>query len=102
MSIHSRLQFIQYGFALTHDQQTDSPFQMYTLKPPFQSNIHLYGKGLMQIVDQGHDGIFGRFKPAEMDDELWKIIRTCWAMDPSRRPTMVEVEARLGNIRKAN
>ena len=86
----------------TLDQLTDSPSKMYTLKPPFPSNTHSYGKGLIQIVDQGHDEIFGRFKPAEMDDELWKIIRTCWAMDPSRRPSMVEVEARLGNIRKAN
>ena len=86
----------------THDQLTDSPSQMYTLKPPFPSNTHSYGKGLKQIVDQGHDGIFGRFKPAEMDDELWETMRTCWAMDPSCRPSMVKVGAELKNIGKAN
>jgi serine/threonine protein kinase len=101
-----------YSFATTiysvwipfgsYDQPTDSPFQMYTLKPPFPSNIHSYGKGLKQIMGQGHDGTFGRFKPAEMNEELWKIIRMCWAVDPSCRPSMIEVEARLGNIRKAN
>jgi hypothetical protein len=102
MSTHLQLQFIQYGFPLTHMTNPDSPFQMYTLKPPFQSNTHSYGKGLIQIMDQGHDGIFGRFKPAEMDGELWETIRTCWAMKTSCRLSMVEVEARLGNIRKAN
>ena len=86
----------------TYDQQTDLPIKMYTLKPPFPSHTHSYGKGLMQIMGQGHNGTFGRFKPAEMNDELWKIIRTCWAMDPSCRPSMVEVENRLGNIRKTN
>jgi hypothetical protein len=101
-----------YSFATTiysvwilfdlYDQQTDLPFQMYTLKSPFPSHTHSYGKGLKQIMGQGHDGTFGRFKPAEMDDELWEIIQTCWAMDPSCRPSMVKVEARLGAIGKAN
>jgi hypothetical protein len=87
---------------LTHTIDPDSPFQMYTLKPPFPSNTHSYGKGLIQIMDQGHDGIFGRFKPTEMDDELWETIRTCWAKDPSCRPSMVQVKAMLGNIGKAD
>ena len=75
---------------------------MYTLKPLFPSHTHSYGKGLMQIMTQGHDEIFGRFKPAEMNDELWKIIRMCWVMDPSRRPSMIEVEARLRTMRKSD
>jgi hypothetical protein len=56
----------------------------------------------MQIADQGHGGIFGNSKPAEMSDELWEIIRVCWAMDPSQRPPMAEVEGQLGSMLEVN
>ena len=73
----------------------DSHDQIYMLKPPFASKTRAYGKHLMQIVDQGHDGIFGNSKPAQMNDSIWEIIRLCWAMDPMDRPPMVDVEGKL-------
>ena len=73
----------------------DSHDQIYMLKPPFASKTRAYGKHLMQIVDQGHDGIFGNSKPAQMSDSLWEIIRLCWAIHPIDRPPMVEVESKL-------
>jgi hypothetical protein len=65
------------------------------MKPLYPPHTHSYGRGLMQIVKQGHDGVFGKSKPAEMSDDLWQIIRMCWALDPSRRPSMSEVESAL-------
>jgi len=77
-----------YSFATTI-------YSIYTLRPPFTSETHSYGKYLKQITDQGHDGIFGNFKPTKMSDGLWEIIRMSWAIDPFHRPSMVEVEGKL-------
>ena len=82
------------GLYLVHDKQIsliDLLDQLYTLEPPFPYVAHSYGKRLMQIVDRGHNGIFGAAKPAGMGDGLWEIIQKCWAMDPSARPSMAEV-----------
>ena len=56
------------------------------------SKAHSYGKGLVQIINRGHDGIFGELKPDAMSDDLWEIVRMCWAVDPSQRPSMAEVD----------
>jgi hypothetical protein len=61
---------------------------------------HSYGKGLMQIIGHGHDGIFGESKPPMMSDGLWGVVRMCWAMDPSQRPSMAEVNGMLAMMRK--
>lgn len=71
---------------------------MYTLKPPFVSRAHSYGKGLVQIVNYGHDGIFGELKPEAMSNDLWEIVRICWAADPSQRPSMEEVYGMLARM----
>jgi hypothetical protein len=71
---------------------------VYTLKPPFVSKAHSYGKGLVQIINRGHDGIFGELKPDAMSDDLWEIVRMCWAVDPSQRPSMTEVDAMLARM----
>jgi hypothetical protein len=68
---------------------------VYTLKPPFVSRAHSYGMGLVQIVNHGHDGIFGELKPEAMSNDLWEIVRICWAVDPSQRPSMEEVYGML-------
>jgi len=73
---------------------------MYTLKPPFPPSPHSYGKGLVQIINHGHDGIFGDSKPAMMSDDLWEIVRMCWAKDPSQRPSMLEVKGMLERMRE--
>lgn len=52
----------------------------------------------MQIVHQGHDGTFGSFKPTQMSNQLWEITRMCWALDPSQRPSIVEVEGNLSKM----
>ena len=52
----------------------------------------------MQIINEGHDGIFGKCKPEEMSDGLWEMIRKCWEMDPSRRPSMSEVDGMLAKM----
>jgi len=80
-----------YSFATTI-------YSVYTLKPPFPSNNHSYGRDLMQIINEGHDGIFGKCKPEEMSDGLWEMIRKCWEMDPSRRPSMSEVDGMLAKM----
>jgi hypothetical protein len=49
----------------------------------------------VQIVNLGHDGIFGEQKPDAMSDDLWEIVRMCWAVDPSQRPSMAEVDGML-------
>jgi hypothetical protein len=72
--------------------------QIYTLKTPFPSNRHSYGKSIMRIIDQGHRRIFMSSKPAGMSDELWELIQMCWAIEPSERPPMSEVEGKLGKI----
>jgi hypothetical protein len=59
---------------------------------------HYYGKGLVQIVNRGHDGIFGELKPDAMSDDLWEIVRMCWAVDHSQRPSMAEVEGMLARM----
>jgi hypothetical protein len=61
---------------------------------------HSYGKGLMQIISYGHDGIFGQSKPAMMSDGLWQVVRMCWAMNPTRRPSMAEVNGMLARMRE--
>jgi len=73
---------------------------VYTLKPPFPSQAHSYGKGLVQITNQGHDGIFGELKPEAMSDDLWEMVRMCWAMDPSQRPSMTEIDGMLARMRE--
>jgi hypothetical protein len=70
------------------------------LKPPFSSKAHSYGKGLVQIINHGHDGIFGELKPDAMSNDLWEIVRMCWAVDPSRRPSMAEVDEMLARMRE--
>jgi hypothetical protein len=52
----------------------------------------------VQIVNRGHDGIFGELKPDGMSDDLWEIVRMCWAVDPSQRPSMAEVEGMLARM----
>jgi len=86
---HRTTQTDTYSFSTTI-------YSMYTLRPPFSS--HSYGRGLMWIVHQGHDGIFGNSKPAEISDKLWEIVRMCWTMDASQRPSMSEVEQKLGRM----
>jgi serine/threonine protein kinase len=76
--------------------------QIFMSKPPFPHRTHSYGNRLVQIIHQGHDGIFGRSKPAKMSDSLWQIIRMCWAMDPSHRPSMVEIEGELSGVQGLN
>jgi hypothetical protein len=71
---------------------------VYTLKPPFVPKAHSYGKGLVQIVNRGHNGIFGELKPDAMSDDLWAIVRMCLAVDPSQRPSMAEVEGMLARM----
>jgi hypothetical protein len=73
---------------------------VYTLKPPFVSKAHSYGKGLVQIINHGHDGIFGELKPDAMSDDLWEIVRMCWAVDPSQRPSMAEINRMLARMRE--
>ncbi|KIM85771.1 hypothetical protein PILCRDRAFT_816977 [Piloderma croceum F 1598] len=73
-------------------------YSIYTSKPPFVCNPHSFGKGLMHIVERGHEGVFGNFKPVEMKDELWAMVRLCWTIDPSRRPSMSEVKDMLSRI----
>jgi hypothetical protein len=68
------------------------------LKPPFVRKAQYYGKGIVQIVDRGHDGIFGELKPDGMSDDLWEIVRMCWAVDLSQRPSMAEVEGMLARM----
>jgi hypothetical protein len=70
------------------------------LKPPFSSKAHSYGKGLVQIINQGHDGIFGELKPDAMCNDLWEIVRMCWATDPVQRPSMAEVDGMLVRMRE--
>jgi hypothetical protein len=60
--------------------------------------VHSYGKGPVQIVNNGHDGIFGELKPDVMSDDLWEVVRMCWAVDPSQRPSMVEVNGMLARM----
>jgi hypothetical protein len=73
---------------------------VYTLKPPFASKAHSYGKGLVQIINHGHDGIFGELKPELMSDDLWEMVRMSWAVDPSQRPSMAEVNGMLARMRE--
>ena len=54
----------------------------------------------MQIVNHGHDGIFWELKPEAMSDDLWEIGRMCWAVDPSQRPSMAEVDRMLARMRE--
>ncbi|KIM71575.1 hypothetical protein PILCRDRAFT_830261 [Piloderma croceum F 1598] len=75
-------------------------YSAYSLKPPFPAMRYSYGKGLMQIIDHGHDSIFGESKPATMSDGLWEVVRMCWAMDPSQRPSMAEVNGMLAMMRE--
>jgi hypothetical protein len=64
------------------------------------SKAHSYGKGLVQIVNHGHDGTFGELKPEAMSNDLWEIVRICWAVDPSQRPLMEEVNGMLARMRE--
>jgi hypothetical protein len=56
---------------------------------------HSYGKGVMQIMGHGHDGIFGESKPAMMSDGILEVVRMCWAIEPFQRPSMAEVNGML-------
>ncbi|KIM86951.1 hypothetical protein PILCRDRAFT_4198 [Piloderma croceum F 1598] len=82
-----------YSFAVTI-------YFVYTSKPPFASKAHFYGKGIVQIVNHGHDGIFRELKPDAMCNELWKVVRMCLAKDPSQRPSMAEVDKMLAMVRE--
>jgi hypothetical protein len=72
------------------------------LKPPFASKAHSYGKGLVQIINHGQDGIFGELKPDAMSNDLWEVVRRCWAVDPAQRPSMAEVDGMLARMRAEN
>jgi hypothetical protein len=52
----------------------------------------------VEIINRGHDGIFWELKPDAMSDDLWEIVRICWAVDPSQRPSMAEVEGMLARM----
>ena len=54
----------------------------------------------MEIVNHGHDGIFGELKPDAMGNELWEVVRMCLAKDPSQRPSMAEVDGMLVRMRE--
>jgi hypothetical protein len=64
------------------------------------SKAHSYGKGLVQIINRGHDGIFGELKPELMSDDLWEVVRMCWAKNPFQRPSMAEVDGMLVRMRE--
>jgi hypothetical protein len=86
-----------------HDQRiTRYPNQIYTSKPPFVCNTHSFGKGLTHIIERGHEGVFGNFKPVGMRDKLWAMVRLCWTIDPSRRPSMSEVKDMLSKMYTVN
>jgi hypothetical protein len=53
----------------------------------------------MEIVNHGHDGIFGELKPDAMSNGLWEVVRMCLAKDPSQRPSMAEVDGMLARMR---
>ncbi|KIM81275.1 hypothetical protein PILCRDRAFT_8942 [Piloderma croceum F 1598] len=82
-----------YSFAVT-------VYSVYTLKPPFVSKAHSYGKGLVQIINHGHDGLFEEIKPDAMSNDLWEVVRMCCAVDPSLRPSMKEVNGMLVRMRE--
>ncbi|KIM89607.1 hypothetical protein PILCRDRAFT_191500 [Piloderma croceum F 1598] len=73
-------------------------YSAYTLKPPLSTMWHSYGKSLMQIISNGHNGILGTDKPEMMSDGLWKIVSMCWAMDPFQRPSMAEINSMLEKV----
>jgi hypothetical protein len=73
---------------------------VYTLKLLFPSKVQSYGKRLVQIVNHGHDSIFGGLKPDLMSNGLWEVVRMCWAVDPARRPSMEEVDGMLVKMRE--
>jgi hypothetical protein len=52
----------------------------------------------VQIVDHGHDGIFGELKPDAMSNELWEVVQMCLAKDSSQRPSMAEVDGMLARM----
>ena len=52
----------------------------------------------MQIVDHGHDGIFGELKLDAMSNELWEVVQMCLAKDSSQRPSMAEVDGMLARM----
>jgi hypothetical protein len=54
----------------------------------------------VQIVNHGHDGIFGELKPDAMSNKLWEVVRMCLAKDPSQRPSMAEVDLMLASMRE--
>jgi hypothetical protein len=73
---------------------------VYTLKSPLASKAHSYGKGLVRIINHGHDCIFRELKPELMSDNLWEIVRMSWAVDPSQRPSMADVNGMLAGMRE--
>jgi hypothetical protein len=73
---------------------------VYTLKPLFPLKAYLYGKSLVQIINHGHDRIFGELKPELMSDDLWEVVRMCWAKNPFQRPSMAEVDGMLVRMRE--
>jgi hypothetical protein len=59
------------------------------------------GKNIIQIIDHGHDGIFGESKPEMMGDDLWEMVRMCWTMDCSQRPSMAMINGKLARMLEA-
>jgi len=44
-------------------------------------------------MDRGHLHLLR--PPVGMCDDLWRLLKLCWNIDPAYRPTMVEVEFQL-------
>lgn len=63
---------------------------MFPLRSTSKSAQHL-----RQLVERGHIGVFGAHKPSGMEEDIWMIVKDCWALDPSQRPSMAEVVERL-------
>lgn len=67
-----------------------------THERPF-SNIN----STSQVIVQIHEGerpvrvTDHRVVERGLDDELWRILTTCWDADPGSRPTMLDLIAKL-------
>jgi len=55
-----------------------------------------YGRGIVTIIENGHRTLD---RPPTINHELWKIMQKCWRLNPNDRPTMLQVESELHELR---
>ena len=69
--------------------------EIYTGDCPIKCSAHVPSRTIQRVIERGHGNLLSQSKPEALDGALWEVLGRCWALNPTSRPTMKEIESEL-------